>query len=241
MAGRCGAPRLSRPRRDARVGRTRPTWLAGSGLPTPSRRTFATGLLPSRHPGCACQQRRREGTGKPSRWNVEEGRGCASESYRRFAMNASSSLRLATPMSSHQTICSIARFGFLPVEIRISRQTFHGAGGRDLHAVVLVGKQMPAAEELLERAEEHLDDRSDHSSDPLSHSREPAAVLNSETRMNAHHGFMTSRRLPAPSRSVPAWRSRKSSGRSSRRHSRPCTAHSRITRFFRSALAGTAR
>ena len=33
----------------------------------------------------------------------------------------------------------------------------HGAIRLDLHTVVLIGEQVPAAEELLERAEEHLD------------------------------------------------------------------------------------
>ena len=92
----------------------------GSGVPMPSRRTFAAALrgLRSLHVRCASASMpalasiaRREGTGTPSRWNVEEGldcaatnptcrrdRGCASANYRRFAINASSSLRLARPM-----------------------------------------------------------------------------------------------------------------------------------------------
>ena len=46
-----------------------------SGLPMPRRRSFATGILPCahcmpaalRHPGSACRQARRRGTGSPSR------------------------------------------------------------------------------------------------------------------------------------------------------------------------------
>ena len=49
--------------------------------------------------------------------------GFASPGYLRVRIKAPSSSRLAKPMSSYQTICSIARFGCSPVSIRISKQT----------------------------------------------------------------------------------------------------------------------
>jgi hypothetical protein len=88
----------------------------GSGLPTPSRRTFVSALQAStlcmsaalRHPGCACSHSPLEGMGSPSLSSrlscaasnpaCRSGRGCASADYRRVRMKASSSLRLAKPM-----------------------------------------------------------------------------------------------------------------------------------------------
>jgi hypothetical protein len=74
--------------------------------------------------------------GNRSRETVEQGlacaaanptgrrdRGCAGADCFRGLMQASSFSRLARPMRSCQTICSIALFGFSPVSIRIGMQT----------------------------------------------------------------------------------------------------------------------
>ena len=80
----------------------------GSGPPTPSRRTFVSALQASTL--CMSAALRRA----PIR-RRRIGRGFANADYRRVRIKASSSLRLAKPVNSYQTIWCIARFGFSPV------------------------------------------------------------------------------------------------------------------------------